>query len=81
MNNPLSPAAQFILHAANGASSYSAADVLSDARPIAAAVLRATADRTDDLISDTCHPRFREGVEAAEALLESIATELEAPNA
>jgi hypothetical protein len=42
---PLSPAAQAVLDAANGASTYGPDDVLNDARWIAAAALRAAADQ------------------------------------
>jgi hypothetical protein len=41
----LSPAAQVVLKAANGACRYSPDDVLNDSRFIAAATLRATADQ------------------------------------
>jgi hypothetical protein len=46
--------------------------------PAIAAALRAAADRTECLISDTPHPKFAEGVLDARDLLESIAAELEA---
>ena len=41
----LSPAAQAVLDAANGASSYGSADCLNEAPQIAAAALRAVADQ------------------------------------
>ena len=41
---PLSPAAQAVLDAANGASSWGPDDCINDAREIAAAALRALAD-------------------------------------
>jgi hypothetical protein len=44
---------------------------------IAAAALRAAADRTECLIGDTPHPKFAEGVLAAGDLLQCIAAELE----
>jgi hypothetical protein len=40
----LSPAAQAVLNAANGASSYGSDDCLNDARQIAVATIRAVAD-------------------------------------
>lgn len=43
MTQPLSPAAQAVLNAANGACSYGPDDVLNDSRQIAAAALRAAA--------------------------------------
>ena len=45
MTNPLSPAAQAVLDAANGFSSYSPDDVLNESRWIVAAALRAAADQ------------------------------------
>jgi hypothetical protein len=45
-----------------------------------AAALRAALGRTGDLIGDTSHPKFAEGVLAAVDFLERIAAELEAPN-
>ena len=45
MNQPLSPAAQAVVDAANGACSYGADDVLNDSRQIAAAALRVVADQ------------------------------------
>lgn len=44
MTKPLSPAAQAVLDAANGASSFGPDDWLYDAREIATAVVRALAD-------------------------------------
>ena len=81
MREPLSPAAQAVLDAANGASEWSPDDCLNDARSISVAALRAAADRTEALIGDISHPKFAEGVLAAGDLLERIAAELEAPNA
>jgi len=43
MTNPLSPAAQAVLDAANGANSYGPDDCLNESRWIAAAALRAAA--------------------------------------
>jgi hypothetical protein len=80
MNKPLSPAAQAVLDAANGASEWSPDDCLNDARSISVATLCAAADRVKDLIGDTEHPRFAEGVLAAGGFLERIAAELETPN-
>jgi len=45
MTEPLSPAAQAILDAANGANSYGPDDCLNESRWIAAAALRAAADQ------------------------------------
>jgi hypothetical protein len=47
MTEPLSPAAQAILDAANGANSYGPDDCLNESRWIAAAALRAAADHID----------------------------------
>ena len=44
MTEPLSPAAQAVLDAANGANSYGPDDCLNESRWIAAAALRAAAD-------------------------------------
>lgn len=48
MTQPLSPAAQAVVDAANGACSYGADDVLNDSRQIAAAVLRVVADQGEN---------------------------------
>jgi hypothetical protein len=48
-----------------------------DPEHIAAAALRAAADRTECLIGDTPNPKFAEGVLAAAHLMDLIATELE----
>ena len=70
-------AALEVLKAANGASSYGPGDILNDAPFIAAAALRATADRMTGLIPDV-HPRgFAKGVEAAAVFIEAIAAKLE----
>ena len=45
MTEPLSPAAQAVLDAANGFNSYGPDDVLNESRWIAAAVLEAAADQ------------------------------------
>ena len=45
MTEPLSPAAQAVLDAANGFNSYSPDDVLNESRWIVAAALRAAADQ------------------------------------
>ena len=45
MTKPLSPAAQAVLDAANGRSSYGPDDCLNESRWIAAAALRAAADQ------------------------------------
>ena len=60
MTKPLSPAAQAVLDAANGFSSYSPDDVLNESRWIVAAALQAVADQVVPLTpkpSDTfCCP-------------------------
>jgi hypothetical protein len=43
--------------------------------PLAAA-LTAAADRMMNLIGDTCHPKYMEGIEASSDFLERIANEL-----
>jgi hypothetical protein len=68
---PLSPAAQAVLDAFRPTCHY---------RRALASALRTAADRTEDLIGDTSHPMFAEGVLAAAHLLDLIATELEATN-
>ncbi len=47
MTKPLSPAAQAVLKAANGRSSYGPDDCLNESRWIAAAALKAAADQVD----------------------------------
>jgi len=64
----LSPAAQAVLDAFRPTSHHQLA---------LAAALRAAADRAEDLIGDTEHPNFTEGVLAAAHFLDLIATELE----
>ena len=77
---PLSPAAQAVLDAANGASSYGLADCLNDAPQIAVATLRAAADQADSLMERCGSPQQAEGrSDWFHALLE-IATELEGVN-
>jgi hypothetical protein len=73
----LSPAAQAVLDAANGANSYGPDDCLNESRWIAAAALRAASDRTMSLIGDICHPKYMEGIEASSDFLDHIAAELE----
>ena len=68
MNEPLSPAAQAVLDAFWKQPGD---------RSAIAATLRAAADRAEDLIGDTEHPKFTEGVLAAAHLLDLIAAELE----
>ena len=77
MTEPLSPAAQAVLNA--WLSSEKGGRMLGDPCCLAAA-LRAALGRTGDLIGDTSHPKFAEGVLAAVDFLERIAAELEAPN-
>ena len=72
---PLSPAAQAVDDAARDTWF-----ILDLHRPIAAAALRAASGRTGNLIGDTSHPKFAEGVLAAVDFLERTAAELEAPN-
>ncbi len=76
MNEPLSPTAQAVDDAARD--TWFTRDF---PRPIAAAALRAAANRTEDLIGDTSHPMFAAGVLVAGDLLERIAAELEGANA
>ena len=78
MNEPLSPAAQAVLDAANSASSYGPDDCLNDARQIAAAALRAVADQTlpaaslrDRATWDPFAGQIREEILAIAAELES----------
>ena len=47
MTQPLSPAAQAVLDAANGCCSYGPDDVLNESRWIAAAALEAAADQVE----------------------------------
>ena len=68
MNSTLSPAAQALLDAFRPTSHH---------RLALAAALRAAADRAEDLIGDTEHPKFTEGVLAAAHFLDLIAAELE----
>ncbi len=68
MTEPLSPAAQAVLDAANGASSHGPDDCLNECRWIAAAALRAAADHVNHDWS---------GFNCVDALCE-IAAELEA---
>jgi len=74
MIHPLSPAAQQVLD--HWLSSEKGARMLGDPSCLAAA-LRAAADRAEDLIGDTEHPNFTEGVLAAAHFLDLIAAELE----
>ena len=71
---PLSPAAQAVKDA------IGEADAFWD-EEVAAAVLRAASARTEDLIGDTPHAKFAEGVLAAVEFLQRTAAELEVPNA
>ena len=71
---PLSTAAQAVDDAARDAW----ASNMDNPRAIAAAALRAAADRTmSSLIGDIYHPKYLEGCEAASAFLEYIVAELE----
>ena len=75
---PLSPAAQAAWDAWNDA--YEAQGPLEDMGHPLGAALRAAADRVEDLIDDTEHPKFTEGVLAAAHFLDLIAAELEGIN-
>ena len=55
MTEPLSPAAQAVLKAANGRSSYGPDDCLNESRWIAAAALRAAADQ---VVPEDCLEHF-----------------------
>jgi hypothetical protein len=52
----LSPAAQAVLDAANGASSYGPDDCLNESRQIAAATLRAAADQVVPMEKEPAEP-------------------------
>ncbi len=77
----LSPAAQAVLDAANGASSYGPDDCLNESRWVAAAALRAAADQVlaaqweGQIHSDAAHSL---GINWTRDALHAIATELEA---
>ncbi|GDX74731.1 hypothetical protein LBMAG40_13880 [Cyanobium sp.] len=79
MNEPLSPAAQAVMDAA-ACVPIPDQQAFGILRLEIAAALRAAANRTEDMIGDTPHPKFAEGVLAAGDLLERIATELEGGN-
>ncbi len=72
MAKPLSPAAQAVKDALPSAPHLQMVN-----RAYAAAALRSAADRAGDLIGDTEHPKFTEGVLAAAHFLDLIAAELE----
>jgi len=77
-DQPLSPAAQAVLDAANGANSYGPDDCLNESRWIAAAALRAAADQVvpaPRLPYDSC---CDVNAAAIRAELLAIAAELEA---
>ena len=73
----LSPAAQVVLDAANGASSYGPDDCLNESRWVAAAALRAVADQVapENPCGDDCCITQCEQIRAE---LLAIAAELEA---
>lgn len=83
MTQPLSPAAQAVLNAANGACSHGPDDVLNDSRQIAAAALRAAGlqmIKTDDL-EDMVDDIIRGAERSYQAgWLHRIAAELEGRN-
>ena len=75
---PLSPAAQAVLDAANGRSSYGPDDCLNESRWIAAAALRAAADQVVPLhIGSSTSTRGQTRLGIRHKLL-AIAAELEA---
>jgi hypothetical protein len=71
----LSPSAQAVLDAV-----CKNTESDCDTQHLIAAALRAAADRAEDLIGDTEHPKFTEGVLAAVHFLGLIAAELEGAN-
>jgi hypothetical protein len=74
---PHSPAAQIVWQAYGDC--FGGVDwVMDSERRGLVAAIRAAADRAEDLIGDTEHPKFTEGVLAATHFLDLIATELEA---
>lgn len=77
MTKPLSPAAQAVLDAANGASSYGPDDCLSDAREIATAAIRALADQVVPAQLGLMHPVARAEAENIRAEILAIVAELE----
>jgi hypothetical protein len=82
MSKPLSPAAKAVLNACNPAPpDHSVYELPPDCgiRALVAALL-VTADRVEDLISDTGHPEFTQDVLAAAHFLNLIATELKTAN-
>jgi hypothetical protein len=84
MTEPLSPAAQAILDAANGANSYGPDDCLNESRWIAAAALRAAADQVlaaqwkGRIQPDAAHSL---GINWTRDALHAIAAELESSDA
>ena len=80
MTEPLSPAAQAVLDAANGANSYGPDDCLNESRWIAAAALRAAADQ---VVPETAPPLIGtpfvrwDAMDEIRAQLLAIADELE----
>ena len=78
MTTHLSPVAQAAWDAWTDA--YEAQEPLENMGQPLGAVLRAVADRAEDLIRDTPDPMFVGGVLAAAHLLDLIAAELEGSN-
>ena len=83
MTEPLSPAAQAVLKAANGRSSYGPDDCLNESRWIAAAALRAAADqvvplRRKPLYADSAEESAWSAQQDTREELLAIAAELEA---
>jgi hypothetical protein len=74
MTTPLSPAVQAVLDAMYGINM----DFNDENSALAAAALRAAADRMMSLIGDIYHPKYLEGIKASADFLENIAAELEA---
>ncbi len=79
MSKPLSPAAQAVMDAA-ACVPIPDQQAFGILRLEIAVALRAAANRTEDLIGDTPHPKFAEGVHAAVKFLQRTAAELETPN-
>jgi len=71
----ISPAAAAVWEAFNETAER--VGVFEDYGDALAAFTRALADRMLDLIGDTCHPKYAEGIEAAADFVERIAAELE----
>ena len=75
MKQPFSPAADAAWEAFQDVAER--VGVLEDHGDALAAFTRVLADRMMNLIGDTCHPKYAEGIEAAADFVERIAAELE----